>query len=449
MNSGKNDKDLMISDSELTNVFNFENKDIVDDDSPTINMPISSSEVTNEKVSNSENDDYSSFYKKKRKKDLTIRIVSGIVAGIIGLAVGGIAIAAYITNHLLNHSLTRDTAVYTSPEITIINDNGDVEVVTTNSSTSETKFSYVQDESIHNYLLIGIDSRTSSYSSTGKGGLADVIMVMSVDTSEGTIKMFSIARDSYAYVPGYSKPMKINAAMSLGGPEVLKQTVENQLRLSIDGYAYVNFYKMANVIDAVGGVYVDLTSSELNSEGGLNWNLAEVNTLSGLDPDYQAVTNYGYGTWLNGRQAVAYARIRKIDSDYMRSERQVEVLRSLLDQYMKLDNVKKLGALDDILSLIVVDPDITNDEITSLAIDFLPSMKDVKIEYMQLPIKGCFYSGMYGGEWSIRPNWNGMIPYIQEFLFDEMSDFDPVDDIPNSPQISNCPTDISIEELLK
>ena len=68
---------------------------------------------------------------------------------------------------------------------------------------------------------------------------------------------------------------------------------------------------------------------------------------------------------------------------------------------------------------------------------------------MQLPIEGCFYSGMYGDEWSIRPNWNAMIPYVQEFFYGETTDFDPVPDISNSPSIESCPSDLDIDDLLR
>ena len=301
-------------------------------------------------------------------------------------------------------------------------------------------------DNIHNFLLIGIDSRSRNYNETGTGGLSDVTMVMSVNSTQGTIKLISIARDCYVHVPGYSNPMKINAAMSRGGPDVLCATVEDALRINIDGWAYVNFYHMAEIIDAVGGVYCDVSSSELNSEGGLNWNLAEVNNLTGLPSSTDAVTNTGY-IWLNGRQAVAYARIRKIDSDYKRSERQVEVLRSLMTQFISLSPTGKLAAMDDILSAITTN--IPMDDIQYYALTFLPSVNNIELEYMQLPIEGCFYSGMFGDEWSIRPNWNGMIPYVQEFFYGETTQFDPVPDINNSPALSSCPTDLNIDDLLR
>jgi len=375
-----------------------------------------------------------------KKKGKGGRIALTIVAIILGLALGvGLFIKWYTVRLLSNITYV------TNAEATFVAEDGNV--VNIDDVRQTTVYEPIDtSDDIHNFLLIGIDSRSRNYNETGTGGLSDVTMVMSVNSTQGTIKLISIARDCYVYVPGYSNPMKINAAMSLGGPDVLCATVEDALRINIDGWAYVNFYHMAEIIDAVGGVYCDVSSSELNSEGGLNWNLAEVNNLTGLPASTDAVTNTGY-IWLNGRQAVAYARIRKIDSDYKRSERQVEVLRSLMNQFISLSPTGKLSAMDDILSAITTN--IPMDDIQNYALNFLPSVNNIEIQYMQLPIEGCFSSGMFGDEWSIRPNWNGMIPYVQEFFYGETTQFDPVPDINHSPSLENCPSDLSIDDLLR
>lgn len=398
--------------------------------------------IKKREYSNSDNGfDHNTVIKKRKKKNnIKRRVILGVIAGIVGIIVGIVCSIFYYKNYLLNKITYEDSSVYE----TFIDENGEVRNVA--EFVHEPEHEIIQNDDIHNFLLIGIDSRSSGYSSTGKGGLADVIMVLSVDNDKGTIKMISIARDDYAYVPGYTRPMKINAAMSLAGPEVLKLTVENMLRIQIDGYAYVNFSNMAYVIDAVGGVYCNVSPGELSAEGGLNWNLAEINNLYGRPSDYQAVGSTGT-IWLNGIQAVAYARIRKIDSDYGRSERQVEVLRSLLNQFMALGVSGKAAALDNILEHIVTN--IPKDKIQDYALEFLPSLTNARIEYMQLPIRGCFNQGTYGGEWSIRPNWNAEIPYVQQFFYGETREFDPVDDIPSSPALNNCPDDLKIEDLLK
>jgi LCP family protein required for cell wall assembly len=375
-----------------------------------------------------------------KKKGKAGKIILTVVAVLLGLAVGIGGFVFWYTRNLLNHITYVTTP---SAEVTVTNDQG--QTVLLDDVRPPTIYEPIDtSDDIHNFLLIGIDSRSRNYNESGTGGLSDVTMIMSVNSTEGTIRLVSIARDCYVHVPGYSYAMKINAAMSRGGPDVLCATVEDTLRINIDGWAYVNFYHMAEIIDAVGGVYCDVSSSELNSEGGLNWNLAEVNNLMGLPASQDAVTNTGY-IWLNGRQAVAYARIRKIDSDYRRSERQVEVLRSLMDQFIALSPSAKLNAIPEILDAITTN--IPPDQIQNYAINFLPSVNNISIEYIQLPIEGCFYSGMYGDEWSIRPNWNAMIPYVQEFFYGETTEFDPVPDISNSPALSSCPTDLDLDEL--
>ncbi len=375
-----------------------------------------------------------------RKKGKAGRIILTIVSIILGLSIGVVGFLVWYKNYLFSK-----ITFVTQSEVTVTNEEGvTVNLEDLRPSTSVPPIDTADE--IHNFLLIGIDSRSRNYNDAGTGGLSDVTMIMSVNTTQSTIKLVSIARDCYVHVPGYSYAMKINAAMSRGGPDVLCATVEDTLRISIDGWAYVNFYHMAEIIDAVGGVYCDVSSTELYSEGGLNWNLAEVNNLMGLPASQDAVSNTGY-IWLNGRQAVAYARIRKVDSDYKRSERQVEVLRSLMDQFMSLSAIGKASAMDDILSAITTN--ISQEQIENYATQFLPSLPNATIEYMQLPIQGCFNSGMFGDEWSIRPNWNAMIPYVQEFFYGETTDFDPVPDISSSPALSSCPTDLDIEELLK
>ncbi len=374
-----------------------------------------------------------------RKKVIARRVILGIVGALLGLLVGVIIFLSWYKHYLY----TRMEIIPTEENVTIVDESGNTVLIA--DLTEETEFEIIDADHVHNFLLIGVDSRGSGRQNLGN---SDVNMVMSVDDNAGTIKMISIARDTYAYVPGYSNPMKINAAMAYGGPELLKATIENMLRISIDGYAFVNFYNMAGVIDAVGGVYVYATQSEVYSEHGLNWNLAEINNLQGLDPGFQAVSDTG-NIWLNGRQAVAYARIRYIgNGDYERSERQVEVLRSLLSQFSNMSVTGKAAAIDDILSLIATN--ISEEEVTNYAFNFLPSLTNVEIQYLQLPIQGCFNSGMYGSEWSIRANWNAMIPYVQEFFYGEQTEFDPVRQIPSSPELNNCTLveDVNLEELI-
>ena len=129
------------------------------------------------------------------------------------------------------------------------------------------------------------------------------------------------------------------------------ETVESILRIEIEGYAYVNFARMADIVDAVGGVYCDVTYAEA---GDANISIEEVGSS-----DY--IYDYGEHIWLNGTQAVAYARVRHVGNGvYERQERQTEVLRSILDQFMNLSasafNIAVIHTLFNILSTIILMP---------------------------------------------------------------------------------------------
>ena len=372
--------------------------------------------------------------KKSGGKNVRLRIILGALAGLLGVVLGVFFFGLWYKEYLLNQITYETTAPDTV--ITIVDELGST--VPLSDVTETTQFEVIQDEPVKNFLLIGIDSRSKSYSSDGKGDRSDITMVMSVDSKQGTIKLISIPRDTYAYFPGYSNPHKINAAMSYGGAELLQATVENCLRIKIDGYAYVNFNHMAEIIDAVGGVYVNMTAGEKDIAN---------NYIKEMNSNATLISSTGSGTWLNGIQAVAYARIRYIgNGEYERQERQVEVLRSLLKQYMGLSATNKLACMDDILGAIVTN--ISKEDIEHYALDFLPSLQNAEIMYLQLAIDGCYNSGMYGDEWSIRANWNAYVPYVQQFFYGTTTEFDEVKVPPHAPSLDKCNTDIPLDQLV-
>ena len=370
---------------------------------------------------------------KKRFNHKKYRVIFGVIAALVGVLVGVVCFGVWYKNYLLS-KITYQT---TEPDavITIVNERG--ETVPLHAVTQTTRFEYIQAEPVKNYLLIGIDSRSRYYNDTGTGERSDVICVLSVDKTNGTMKLVSIPRDAYALFPGYEHFYKINASMSWNGPDLLVETVESILRIEIEGYAYVNFARMADIVDAVGGVYCDVTYAEA---GDANISIEEVGSS-----DY--IYDYGEHIWLNGTQAVAYARVRHVGNGvYERQERQTEVLRSILDQFMNLSASGKLQAIEVVLESIVTD--IDQEEIEKMALEFLPSLTDPEIQYLQLPIDGCYNEGMYGDEWSMRINWNAIVPYVQEFFYGTTTDFDEVPVPRYAPDLDDCYTDIPLEDLV-
>ncbi len=176
----------------------------------------------------------------------------------------------------------------------------------------------MKEDGVINILLIGNDSR-----SEGEDGRSDAMILVSISDKTKTITMTSLLRDMYVEIPGHDGN-RLNAAYSYGGPELLMETIEYNFDIPVHRYALVNFQAFANLVDAVGGVDLELTNDEVQYVNGY---LMEYNQLEGrdlatdfLDPSLSGMIH------LNGPQALAYTRNRYIGTDFGRTERQRKVL---------------------------------------------------------------------------------------------------------------------------
>jgi len=183
-----------------------------------------------------------------------------------------------------------------------------------------------------------------------------------------------------------------------------------------------------------------LSEARTNVLGGLNELVAEQNMEFGSPVDSHILNETGKVV-LDGRQAVAYARIRKVgNGDYARSRRQIEVLKSLMTRFMNLSIDRKETVMEKILTCISTN--MNENDIFNYALTFLPGLDSPTFEYMQVPIDGYSNAGMFYdlrtyGEWSIRTDWNGMIPILQEYIFGKTFAFDPVMLILGAPVVSS------------
>ncbi|MDO4531697.1 MAG: LCP family protein, partial [Bacillota bacterium] len=178
----------------------------------------------------------------------------------------------------------------------------------------------------------------------------DAIMIASINGRTGKIKLISVARDTYVSVPGYHKT-KINHAYSYGGPELAIKTLNENFALNITDYITVNFDSLADVIDEMGGVMIDVTEAEREQ---INDYLLEGEPLQ----------ETGY-IRLNGPQAVSYSRIRKIDSDSMRAARQREVLSALFDAAKEISPAEYPSYVKKFMPM--VETSLSNNEILKIA----------------------------------------------------------------------------------
>ncbi len=204
-------------------------------------------------------------------------------------------------------------------------------------------FSEVIDKEIVNIALFGIDSRNKNFR-----GNSDSIMILSLNKDKKQVKIVSIMRDSLVKInyKGKLRHGKINSAYALGGPELAIKTINENFSLDISEYATVNFEGMMDIIDAVGGIEAELTSKEVVSASSNLYALnGTINDMCGrlkLDPKKYYVTTPGVHH-LNGVQAVAYSRIRKVTNiwgttnDQGRTDRQRYVMEQLFNKALRLN----------------------------------------------------------------------------------------------------------------
>lgn len=240
------------------------------------------------------------------------------------------------------------------------------------------------DKQILNIALFGIDSRAQGFK-----GLSDSIMILSANKATGDIKLISVMRDSLVALPEYKgktyRPNKINSAYSKGGPIYAIKVLNQNFGLDIKEYATVNFYGMAEIIDAVGGLEIDVLQRELRSESGLNTSIHnQAKELGIKDPPY--VTEAGTQL-LSGIQAVAWARIRGVSNeqgtanDYGRTDRQRVVMEKLLNKALSMSKSKYPDLIKAMLPHMETSLDFN--EILSLATNVLG--KQVKFEQTRVP----------------------------------------------------------------
>src|SRR5690625_2398006 len=179
-------------------------------------------------------------------------------------------------------------------------------------------------------LFLGVDtSEERAYEDKSR---TDAMLVATFNKDEGTVKLLSIPRDTYVYVPEIGYNSKINHAHFHGGPKATMETVENLLNIPIDYYVRLNFEAFIDVVNSLNGInynvpyeIVEMDSSD--REGAIH-----------LYPGYQK---------LNGEEALAVVRTRKYDSDVERGKRQQEVITSLADQVTSASSLFKLSELID------------------------------------------------------------------------------------------------------
>ncbi len=232
----------------------------------------------------------------------------------------------------------------------------------------------------YSILLIGTDRRTSNWH-----GNSDAMILFTINDNSKKIYMTSFMRDLYANIPGVGA-RKLNAAHANGGGPLLVATLESNYAIDINNYATVDFNSMSTIIDMMGGVNIDVTTAEA---GAANTCIQEMCQLRGIDPAPYYLQGGGV-IHLNGIQAVAYGRIRRVgNSDYERTSRQREVLTAMLTQARSLSVPQLADMVNQVVPLIT--HNLQEGTILEL-IAKIPSVLQYEIVTERIPYDGLFYS---------------------------------------------------------
>lgn len=272
------------------------------------------------------------------------------------------------------------------------------------------KTDYKSESGITNILLVGTDGRTS-----GETSRSDSMMILTIDEKHKSLKLTSLARDTYVNIPGHGNA-KLNAAFAYGGIGLLIDTIESNFKLDLQNYATVDFFSFMDIIDTLGGVVVDVQSSEINE---LNKFIPECYKFD-KNPNKGELTliyNSGHQK-LNGYQALAYGRIRKNDSALGRDERQRHIIESIMVEVKKLPVTKYPELVNSILPYIKTNMKPT--EILSLGTNIL-NIGISNIKSLEFPIEQYSTGGIFGNAgWVWRYNEDQCLPILHDFIFNDI-----------------------------
>ena len=221
-------------------------------------------------------------------------------------------------------------------------------------------------DGVTNILLIGVDSRSESIY-----GRSDTMVIATINHDKDKVVLSSLLRDTLAYIPGrgYSK---LGHANAFGGPNLLVRTVRENFKIDIHKYALVNFSSMAQLVDSMGGVDIDVTAAELR------------HIPSGVR-DFGSGFSGTKRVTLNGEQTVAYSRIRMIGTDFARTSRQRTVLEAMMTKLRTRNAAGLLSFAEQAFPLVTTN--LTKGEFVSLAAQ-APSILRYPVNQFRLPIDG-------------------------------------------------------------
>ena len=261
---------------------------------------------------------------------------------------------------------------------------------------------------VSNVLLIGTDSRDLSQ----ERGRSDSMILASINKKTRELTLTSFLRDSYVYIDDEYGYGKLNAAYSYGGAGLLMDTIESNYGVRIDDYILISFAACANVIDAVGGVKLDISDEEADAVNEIL--ISEVNELMGDDRN-DDLLDCGGEQKLDGKQALSYSRIRYVgNADFERASRQ----RTVMTQVLKKAAVNPVAMARIFVTAL---PELSTNLSVGKSYGYTLRAPFLLIGYQlktqQIPADDTFYGDVIDGESVLIPDFDANRQTLKDTVY--------------------------------
>lgn len=245
--------------------------------------------------------------------------------------------------------------------------------------------------SIMNILLMGID----------KNGNSDAMIVVSINKDTKDVKLVSFSRVAYVAIEGFSKT-RLSHSHRYGGPRLVMDTIEKNYKIKIDNYISTTFDNFMQAIDLMGGVDIGLTKTEVDTDI-MHWALTK-----------QGYTNFQPNVYnLNGYSALNYVRLRSIDSDKERTQRQRNVLEALANKVRQMSILEISRLIEDVFPLISTD--LSKTQILSQLVNVYSYLSGGVTQYI-IPHKGYEIRNVDGFDVAMI-KWDVEVPYVHDLFY--------------------------------
>lgn len=281
-----------------------------------------------------------------------------------------------------------------------------VQIPKTNSELKIRGNAAKQDDTIINIAFLGVDRRNKEEATR-----SDALMIVTLDKKHKKVKISSIMRDSYVNVDGHGMT-KVTHAYAYGGPTLAIKTLNKNFDLNIKDYVTVDFFGFEKIIDSVGGVDINITPEELKYINGYIEEISNIENAS-----IPIVTNAGLQK-LNGRQAVAYTRIRyTAGGDFERTQRQRTVLVAVLN---KIQETSPKDIANVALQLLpYTETSMSNTEILK-AVTSISTLDIKNIDQERFPLDGYCDGKIIGGIWYLVFDLEATKNQMHKFIFEDI-----------------------------